>query len=73
MPVTYSPLPSVLIIDDDTNLLESYTVLLEDEFRVHTATTGEEGLACLQREAEIFTEVHKSLPGFRGDYRVIAS
>src|SRR6516162_6230853 len=42
--------PSVLIIDDDAHLLESYTVLLEDEFQVYTATTGEEGLAYLQRE-----------------------
>src|SRR5712692_9856020 len=41
---------SVLIIDDDPSLLESYTVLLEDEFRVHTAATGEDGLACLHRE-----------------------
>ena len=42
--------PHVLIIDDDQSLLESYAVLLEDEFRVYTATTGEDGLACLQRE-----------------------
>jgi len=44
------PSPGVLIIDDDAHLLESYTVLLEDEFQVYTATTGEEGLAYLQRE-----------------------
>src|SRR4029079_5556627 len=37
-------------IDDDAHLLESYAALLEDEFQVYTATTGEEGLACLQRE-----------------------
>ena len=42
--------PHVLIIDDDQGLLESYAVLLEDEFRVYTAATGEDGLACLQRE-----------------------
>jgi DNA-binding NtrC family response regulator len=37
-------LPSILIIDDDKSLLESYTVLLEDEFQVATAETGEAGL-----------------------------
>ena len=42
--------PSVLIIEDDAPLLESYTVVLEDEFQVYTATTGEEGLAYLQRD-----------------------
>jgi two-component system response regulator AtoC len=42
--------PHVLIIDDDQGLLESYAVLLEDEFRVYTAATGEDGLACFQRE-----------------------
>jgi DNA-binding NtrC family response regulator len=40
-----------LIIDDDPSLLEAYTTLLEDEFQVHTASTGEDGLACFQREA----------------------
>ena len=29
-------LPRILIIDDDKSLLESYTVLLEDEFQVFT-------------------------------------
>ena len=42
--------PRVLIIDDDQSLLEAYAVLLEDEFRVYTAATGEDGLAYLQRE-----------------------
>src|SRR5262245_12545024 len=40
----------VLIIDDDPSLLEAYTVLLDDEFQVYTATTGEDGLRCLHRE-----------------------
>jgi DNA-binding response OmpR family regulator len=43
--------PSVLIIDADARLLESYTAVLDDESQVYTATTGEEGLACLQRES----------------------
>jgi DNA-binding NtrC family response regulator len=42
--------PRILIIDDDSSLLESYTVLLEDEFQVHTAETGETGLKLLRQE-----------------------
>lgn len=41
--------PNLLIIDDDLSLLESYTALLEDDFQVHTATTGEAGLRALER------------------------
>ena len=41
--------PDVLIIDDDASLREALTVVLEEEFAVHTAATGEEGLALLQR------------------------
>ena len=41
---------SVLIIDDDPHFLAAYTVLLEEKFQVYTATTGEAGLAYLQRE-----------------------
>ena len=41
---------SVLIIDDDPHFLAAYTVLLEEKFQVYTATTGEAGLAHLQRE-----------------------
>ncbi len=46
-----SALPSVLIIDDNQHLLEAYVCLLEDAFQVHTATTGEMGLACLQQQS----------------------
>ncbi len=41
---------SILIIDDDESLLESYTVLLEDEFQVYTAATAEAGLNILGQE-----------------------
>ena len=40
----------VLIIDDDPHFLAAYTVLFEEKFQVYTATTGEAGLAHLQRE-----------------------
>jgi len=56
----------VLIIDDDPSLLESYTVLLEDEFQVHTASTGEAGLACIQREAIDLLLLDLRLPAMGG-------
>jgi DNA-binding NtrC family response regulator len=49
--------PSVLVIDDNVHLLESYTALLKDEFQVYTATTDEEGLACLQRESIVLVRL----------------
>jgi two-component system response regulator AtoC len=58
--------PSVLIIDDDANLVESYTVLLEDEFQLYTARSGEEGLKLLQREAINVVLLDIRLPGIDG-------
>lgn len=58
--------PSVLIIDDDNSLLESYVVLLEDEFQVHTASTGEDGLKVLQREDIHVVLLDLRLPGMDG-------
>lgn len=59
-------LPSVLIIDHDLALLESSIVLLEEEFQVPTATTGEAGLACFQREALALLLLDLCLPGMDG-------
>ena len=58
--------PSLLIIDDDRSLLESYRVLLEDEFHVHTAGSGEEGIATIEQEDihVIFLDIR--LPGMDG-------
>lgn len=42
--------PGILIIDDDDSLLESYTECLGEEFQVHTARTGEAGLALLSHK-----------------------
>lgn len=40
---------SVLIIDDEINLLKSLAKLLEDEFHIHTTPSGREGLMILDR------------------------
>jgi two-component system response regulator AtoC len=58
--------PSVLIIDDDSSLLESYTVLLEDEFQVYTAQTGEAGLELLKQEDISVILLDIRLPGMDG-------
>lgn len=59
-------LPSILIVDDDRNLLESYAVLLEDEFHVHTSQTGEEGLELLRGEDIRLVLLDVRLPGMDG-------
>lgn len=59
-------LPRILIVDDDKSLLESYTVLLEDEFLVHTAETGEGGLDVLKHEDIHVVLLDIRLPGIDG-------
>jgi DNA-binding NtrC family response regulator len=58
--------PSVLIVDDDSSLLASYTVLLEDEFRVFVAETGEEGMKLLEQEDISIILLDIRLPGMDG-------
>lgn len=59
-------LPRILIVDDDKSLLESYTVLLEDEFQVRTAETGEAGLDVLRHEDIHVVLLDIRLPGIDG-------
>ena len=40
---------SILIIDDEANLLKSLARLLKEEFHIHTAPSGREGLMILDR------------------------
>ncbi len=42
--------PSILIIEDDSSLLVTYTALLEDQLRIYTAESGEKGLKRFQQE-----------------------
>ena len=42
--------PSILIIEDDSSLLLTYTALLEDQFRIYTAESGEKGLQRFKQE-----------------------
>jgi len=58
--------PRVLIIDDDQSILEAYTVLLADEFRVYTAASGHEGLALFRREDMDVVLLDIRLPDIHG-------
>ena len=66
MVVEAAVLPRILIIDDDTSLLESYTVLFEDEFQVATAVSGESGLDLLRLEDVHLVLLDVRLPGIDG-------
>jgi DNA-binding NtrC family response regulator len=57
--------PTLLIIDDDTSLLETCTVILEEEFQIAVATTGEAGLALWHAETDVVL-LDLRLPGMPG-------
>ena len=42
--------PSILCVDDEVNILEGLQDNLRRKFKVHTATSGAEGLAVLKAE-----------------------
>lgn len=61
-------LTGVLIIDDRESLLAAYTVWLEEDFKVYTATTGEAGLTLLHQQGDaialVLLDVHlPDMPG----------
>jgi DNA-binding NtrC family response regulator len=58
--------PKVLVIDDDLSLCEALTLALEDEWEVHTVTTGQAGLALLQEEAMPVVLLDLRLPDMDG-------
>lgn len=58
--------PSLLVIDDDRSLLTTYTVFLQDHFRLHTAESGEEGLRVLEKEDINIILLDLRLPGIDG-------
>ena len=65
-------LPRLLLIDDDKSLLESYTVLFEDEFQVYTAESGETGLDLLQHEDVHLVLLDIRLPGIDAVHKILA-
>jgi two-component system response regulator HupR/HoxA len=56
----------ILIVDDEPGILESLELTLGSDYRVHTARTGEQGLAVLEREEIALLISDQVLPGMSG-------
>jgi two-component system response regulator HupR/HoxA len=57
---------AILIVDDETAILESLELTLGSDYRVFTATRAEEGLAVLDREDVALIISDQVLPGVSG-------
>ncbi|MFB6192167.1 MAG: response regulator [Haloarculaceae archaeon] len=63
------PVPTVLIVEDRQELADTYARWLASEYTVHTAYTGEDGLAVVD-DPEVDVDVvllDRRLPGMSGD------
>jgi len=56
----------ILLVDDEEGILESLALTLSPPCRVFTATTGEEGLAILDREDVALIIADQVMPGMTG-------
>lgn len=57
---------SILIIDDETRLLESMARILEEEFHIHTAPSGREGLMILGSQHISMVLLDLNMPQMNG-------
>ncbi|MDT8316943.1 MAG: response regulator [bacterium] len=57
---------SILIVDDEVNLLKSLARFLKDEFHIHTAQSGKEGLMVLSRHPVSMILLDLSMPDMNG-------
>ena len=57
---------SILIIDDEVNLLKSLEALLKDEFHIHTAQGGREGLMILGKHPVSMVLLDLGMPDMNG-------
>lgn len=58
--------PSVLVVDDEPDLVELITAFLEDGYAVSTATTGSEALDMADDSIDIIC-LDRRMPGIPGD------
>ncbi len=56
----------ILVVDDEPGILESLELTLASEYRVFTASTGEEALAILEQEKIALIIVDQVMPGMTG-------
>ena len=57
---------TVLIVEDEVELAESYAEILDNEHEVRIATTGEEGLETIDHDVEVVL-LDRRMPGMSGD------
>ncbi len=63
---TPAPLPTVLIVDDDANVLHGMARILRKEFDLLTATSGEQALEVLAARAAAIVVADMTMPGMSG-------
>jgi len=59
-------LPNILVVDDEVNVIESFRQLLEDDYGVSTATSGEEALEKVEKENLDLVLLDIKMPGMDG-------
>lgn len=59
-------LPNILVVDDEANVIESFKQLLEDDYKVLTARTGEEALEKVEKENLDIVLLDIRMPGMDG-------
>jgi len=59
-------LPNILVVDDEVNVIESFKQLLEGDYKVLTATNGEEALEKVEKENLDVVLLDIKMPGMDG-------
>ncbi|MFB0526942.1 MAG: sigma-54-dependent transcriptional regulator [bacterium] len=59
-------LPNILVVDDEVNIVESFKQLLKDNYKVLTATSGEEALEKVEKENLDIVLLDIKMPGMDG-------
>jgi PAS domain S-box-containing protein len=66
--MTDPDLDTLLVVDDEPEILTALADLFEEDFRILTASSGAEGLAILAREPEVQVIISdQRMPGMTGD------
>ncbi|MFA5928569.1 MAG: response regulator [Candidatus Margulisiibacteriota bacterium] len=57
---------TILIVDDEQSVRESLKLLLEDDYKIFTASNGEDGLLCIKQENVDLVLLDIRMPGISG-------
>lgn len=58
--------PTILVVDDETNVIESFKLFLEDKYNLLTVTSGEEALEKIEKEDINLVLLDILMPGMSG-------